>query len=76
MVSIIPSFRMLTDAERLNWMHFRNCLDKQIKSFSIQSDALNPLVKSLTMISNGWLFDIYHLKDRIVLWIKEKNERV
>jgi DNA polymerase, archaea type len=28
----------------------------------------------LTMISNGWLFDIYHLKDRIVLWIKEKND--
>jgi len=26
------------------------------------------------MISNGWLFDIYHLKDRIVLWIKEKND--
>ena len=28
------------------------------------------------MISNGWLFDIYHLKDRIVLWIKEKKEGV
>ena len=28
------------------------------------------------MISNGWLFDIYHLKDRTVLWIKEKKEGV
>ncbi|HZH39025.1 MAG TPA: DNA polymerase domain-containing protein, partial [Bacillales bacterium] len=26
------------------------------------------------MIANGWLFDIYHLKDRMVLWIKEKND--
>ncbi len=26
------------------------------------------------MIANGWLFDIYHLKDRMVLWVKEKND--
>jgi DNA polymerase, archaea type len=26
------------------------------------------------MIANGWLFDIYHLKDRVVLWIKENND--
>ena len=25
---------------------------------------------------NGWLFDIYHLKDRIILWIKERNGSV
>lgn len=31
------------------------------------------MVKTLKLIANGWLFDIYHLKDRIVLWIKEKN---
>ena len=29
-----------------------------------------------TMITSGWLFDIYHLKDRIILWIKEKNGNV
>ncbi|WP_144729295.1 DNA polymerase domain-containing protein [Candidatus Nitrosocosmicus arcticus] len=25
---------------------------------------------------NGWLFDIYHIKDRIILWIKERNGSV
>ena len=25
---------------------------------------------------NGWLFDIYHLKDRMILWIKERNGNV
>jgi DNA polymerase-2 len=24
-------------------------------------------------IANGWLFDIYHIKDQIVLWIKQKE---
>ncbi|MEJ7640946.1 MAG: DNA polymerase domain-containing protein [Candidatus Nitrosocosmicus sp.] len=28
----------------------------------------------MKLIANGWLFDIYHLKDRMVLWIKEKND--
>ena len=26
------------------------------------------------MIPNGWLFDIYPLKDRMILWIKEKDK--
>ena len=30
----------------------------------------------LLIIMNGWLFDIYHLKDRIILWIKNKNGHV
>ena len=30
----------------------------------------------LLIIMNGWLFDIYHLKDRIILWIKNKNGNV
>ena len=25
---------------------------------------------------NGWLFDIYHLKDRMILWIKERNGNI
>ena len=24
-------------------------------------------------ITNGWLFDIYHIKDRMILWIKQKE---
>jgi len=39
-----------------------------------ESTTFNPSVKILTMITNGWLFDIYHLKDRTVLWIKEKDD--
>lgn len=27
----------------------------------------------LLITMNGWLFDIYHLKDRMILWIKERN---
>lgn len=29
----------------------------------------NPIITN----NGGWLFDIYHLKDKIVLWIKEKD---
>lgn len=32
--------------------------------------------KSTSILTNGWLFDIYHVKDKIVLWIKEKNGNV
>ena len=30
----------------------------------------------LLITMNGWLFDIYHLKDRMILWIKEKKGNV
>ncbi len=30
----------------------------------------------LLITMNGWLFDIYHLKDRMILWIKERKGNV
>lgn len=30
----------------------------------------------LLITMNGWLFDIYHLKDRMILWIKERKGTV
>ena len=30
----------------------------------------------LLITMNGWLFDIYHQKDRMILWIKERKGNV
>lgn len=34
------------------------------------------IAKTNTNIYNGWLFDIYHLKDRMILWIKAADSDV
>ena len=44
------------------------------KNKSTQSNAIRDFnIFDMSILTSGWLFDIYHLKDRIILWIKEKN---
>jgi len=33
-------------------------------------------IASTNIVTKGYLFDIYHIKDKIILWIKELNEKV